>query len=117
MLILYMSIDYIYIYNYLYIRVYTDVYTYTYIHTDTNEYTHKDKNTLGVLVVKEGALTHHTHAVNGQPLPLDAVSMQTVLAKNLGPVEEWEARLKVSAESGFNFLHFTPLQELGMLCC
>ena len=41
--------------------------------------------------------------------------MQTVLAKNLGPVAEWEARLKVSAESGFNFLHFTPLQELGMI--
>jgi glycogen debranching enzyme len=52
-------------------------------------------------------------AVNGMPLPLDAISMQSVLAKNLGPIEEWEDRLKVSAESGFNYIHFTPLQELG----
>ena len=39
--------------------------------------------------------------------------MQTVLSKQLGPAAEWEARLRVSAESGFNFLHFTPLQHLG----
>ncbi len=44
---------------------------------------------------------------------LDAVCMQTVVTKHLGPVEEWKSRLRTSKESGYNMIHFTPVQHLG----
>uniref|UniRef100_A0A1B0DM07 Glycogen debranching enzyme n=1 Tax=Phlebotomus papatasi TaxID=29031 RepID=A0A1B0DM07_PHLPP len=46
-------------------------------------------------------------------IPLDSIRCQTVMAKCLGHLETWESKLRVTYESGYNLLHFTPIQKLG----
>ncbi len=44
-----------------------------------------------------------------QVLSLDGIQCQSVLAKLLGDIESWEAKLAVTRESGYNMIHFTPV--------
>ncbi|EGT54590.1 hypothetical protein CAEBREN_28219 [Caenorhabditis brenneri] len=52
--------------------------------------------------------------VNGKALELDGICCQTYLTKLLGPLPEWKNRLRIAHESGYNMIHLTPIQELGV---
>lgn len=41
------------------------------------------------------------------------IRMQTILSKSLGKIDEWENYFQEASFLGYNFIHFTPIQELG----
>ncbi len=43
----------------------------------------------------------------------EGICCQTYVTKLMGPFEEWQARLRVGREAGYNMFHFTPIQQLG----
>ena len=50
---------------------------------------------------------------NGQTIDLNCLQMQTVLTKLLGSLDEWESRLRITKECGYNMIHFSPVEELS----
>jgi glycogen debranching enzyme len=48
-----------------------------------------------------------------QPVTLDALVIQSVIGKWMGPLRDWPAHLANVRDRGYNMLHFTPLQERG----
>lgn len=52
--------------------------------------------------------------LNGKPILLNALSIQSVVSKWMGPITEWAPRLEyMSKVKKYNMLHFTPLQQRG----
>lgn len=43
----------------------------------------------------------------------DQIILQTLVSKWMGTIEEWGPHLKAASESGYNMIHFTPLQRRG----
>ena len=46
-------------------------------------------------------------------LPLDGLSILTVVSKWMGPLEDWQKHFAEAKERGYTMLHYTPLQERG----
>ncbi|KAK9504313.1 hypothetical protein O3M35_010677 [Rhynocoris fuscipes] len=58
-------------------------------------------------------LVEPTLKLGGEELSLDCIQCITVISKCLGPMNTWNDRLAVAAQSGYNTVHFTPVQKLG----
>jgi len=52
--------------------------------------------------------------IGDEEVPIDGLSCQTVITKCLGSGDAWVDALKESATAGFNSVHFTPVQRLGL---
>lgn len=46
----------------------------------------------------------------GKDIPLESLQTVSVLAKCLGQFSSWKSKLQVAKESGYNMIHFTPIQ-------
>uniref|UniRef100_A0A060T7E8 Glycogen debranching enzyme n=1 Tax=Blastobotrys adeninivorans TaxID=409370 RepID=A0A060T7E8_BLAAD len=51
--------------------------------------------------------------LDGKPLALNSLAIQTVLSKLMGPVDTWDEKLAKIKAKGYNAVHFTPLQHRG----
>ncbi|KAI6226176.1 Glycogen debrancher [Aphelenchoides fujianensis] len=50
----------------------------------------------------------------GKKISLNSLAVCTHLTKLLGPLSEWEDRLRVAKEAGYNAVHLTPVNQLGI---
>lgn len=68
-----------------------------------------DQSTLTVLPPGKGAVVEDRY-VN---LPLDGISVLTVVSKWMGTLDEWRPHFAEAKERGYTMLHYPPLQERG----
>jgi glycogen debranching enzyme len=50
---------------------------------------------------------------DGSPLPMDALMIQSVVPKWMGPMKSWDRFFKFIRYSGYNMIHFVPMQQRG----
>ena len=81
----------------------------------------KDERVFGVFRTMSGQGCFQVESefvsLTGECPSLDqsSVTCQTVLSKCLGSFKDWESRLEVSFDSGYNLIHFTPIQILSSI--
>ncbi|CAI5759247.1 unnamed protein product [Candida verbasci] len=51
--------------------------------------------------------------INDEFIPFNAINIETVVSKWIGPFENWDKFFKLVSSKGYNMIHFTPLQERG----
>lgn len=51
--------------------------------------------------------------VGSKLLPLDALMIQSVVPKWLGPVSKWKPHIELVKATGYNMIHFAPMQQRG----
>ncbi|TCD67967.1 hypothetical protein EIP91_011768 [Steccherinum ochraceum] len=66
-------------------------------------------------IVKNHAVSAGGNAVQADDvnLPLDGISILTVVSKWMGTVDAWKGHFEEASQRGYNMLHWTPLQERG----
>ncbi|GAA5860325.1 hypothetical protein JCM8547_003463 [Rhodosporidiobolus lusitaniae] len=69
-----------------------------------------DPATHAVLPLGKGGVVSPSDTV---PLPLDGLVIQTVIAKWMGTLDEWNPHLATMRDRGYNMIHYTPLQQRG----
>ncbi|CAF1026829.1 unnamed protein product [Didymodactylos carnosus] len=79
---------------------------YYYTTNNSNEFLNTGANT-GYLLVEP-----QLKFDDGEELPIDCIQCLTQLSKSLGNFEDWEGRLEISKHTGYNMIHFTPIQKL-----
>ena len=52
--------------------------------------------------------------IQGREIKLDDIQLQTILSKSLGKVSDFEKYFKEASRLKYNFVHFTPIQQLGI---
>ncbi|XP_055887026.1 glycogen debranching enzyme-like isoform X1 [Biomphalaria glabrata] len=82
--------------------------SFNYFFTIDNSVKQESSNGSGYFLV-DPTLTAGDEEIN-----MDAIVCQSVITKLLGPFKDWIPRLQVAYESGYNMVHFTPVQELGI---
>ncbi|KAH9479582.1 Glycogen debranching enzyme [Psilocybe cubensis] len=68
-----------------------------------------DKASLSVLPPGQGAVLQDKTV----HLPLNGLSILTVVSKWMGPIDEWKKSFAEAKDRGYTMLHYTPLQERG----
>lgn len=68
-----------------------------------------DSTSLEVLAPGKGAIVQEDYV----DLPLDGLSILTVVSKWMGPLDEWKNHFAEAKERGYTMLHYPPLQERG----
>ncbi len=52
--------------------------------------------------------------ISGKELPVRSISLQTILSKSLGKIQDFDKFFEEASKLKFNFIHFTPIQKLGL---
>ena len=52
--------------------------------------------------------------IQGKEIKLDDIQLQTILSKSLGKINEFEKYFREASKLKYNFVHFTPIQQLGI---